>query len=70
MNDLDFIKEIKKVLGSPTLNEQGELLEPSLLNALEVVNEFKKSVIKEYLNRKNTIGNGCKKNERSPKTKI
>lgn len=47
MTDLEFIKAIQKVL-SP--NEKGD--KPSLINALELVEQFKKSVIKEYLKTK------------------
>ncbi|MDY3317765.1 hypothetical protein PG630_10655 [Riemerella anatipestifer] len=47
MTDLDFLKQIKRVLGSLTLNEQGELVEPSLMNALELLDKFKETVIKD-----------------------
>lgn len=70
MNDLDFIKEIKKVLSTPTLSEQGVLLEPSLMNALELLDEFKKSVVKTYLKQKNTTKNEHRKNEKRPKTTV
>lgn len=63
MNDLDFIKEIKKVLNTPTLSEQGVLLEPSLMNALELVYRFKKSVIKEYLTNKKIAKNESRDND-------
>ncbi|AQY22996.1 hypothetical protein [Riemerella anatipestifer] len=57
MTDLDFLKQIKRVLGSLTLNEQGELVEPSLMNALELLDKFKETVIKDYLKAKKIKNN-------------
>lgn len=47
MTELQFIKAIQEALCS---NKKGD--KPSLMNALELVENFKKSVIKKYLKEK------------------
>ena len=49
MTELQFIKAIQEALCS---NKKGD--KPSLMNALELVENFKKSVIKKYLKEKET----------------
>lgn len=63
MTDTDFIKQIKKAFVSPNFNEQGEVLEPSIMNALELMDRFKKSVIKEYLTNKNKFKDESRDND-------
>lgn len=58
MTNIHLIQEIKKALQA---NENGEM--PSIMNAMDLIEKFRESVIKEYLKDKKSKENDCKCND-------
>lgn len=58
MTNIQLIQEVKKTLQP---NENGEM--PSIMNAMDLIEKFRESVIKEYLKDKKSKENDCKCND-------
>lgn len=58
MTNIQLIQAIKKALQP---NENGEI--PSIMNAMDLIEKFRESVIKEYLKDKKSKENDCKCND-------